>query len=63
MEGIVNFYENFLRNIERRFVIAQHAENIAGDRPLIAAHKLFKPVFPAADGVEDKFTVRKLSEI
>src|SRR3954452_13187390 len=56
-ERIVNFYENFLRDVERGFVIAKHAKNVARDRALVARYQFLEPLTAAADGMRDQLAI------
>jgi hypothetical protein len=54
---IVDFDEDFLRDVERRFIVAQHSENVSGDRPLISADQGLETVFRACYGRGDQVEV------
>src|SRR6185369_15414655 len=56
-EGIVNFDEDFLRDIQRGIIIVQHPIYIIRDRTLITAHKLLETILAAADGLSDEFDI------
>src|SRR5688572_9118179 len=58
---VVDFYEDFLRNVERGFVVAQHSEDVARDRTLIAADETFKAILASAHGRRDQLEIRELA--
>ena len=47
-QRVVNLDKDFLGQVERRVVIANHAIDVSGDGSLIAAYQLFKTGFAAS---------------
>jgi len=56
-ERAIDLYENFLGEIEGRFVVADHAVDVGRYGTLVTAHELFKTSFDAADGSSHELTV------
>src|SRR6185369_4268794 len=56
-ERAVNLDEDFLGQVEGRFVIADHAVNVGGNRTLVATHEFLEASFNATDGSGDEIAV------
>src|SRR3712207_1803614 len=56
-ERAVDLDEDFLRQIERRVVVADHAVDVGRDGALVAAHKLREALLAARDGARHQLGV------
>src|ERR1044071_243954 len=56
---VVDLDEDLLRQIQRGFVIADHAIDVGRNRALVAAHQFLKSVFAPGDGPRHQISISK----
>ena len=54
---IVNFNKNFLRDVQRGFIVTQHAKDITGDRPLIPPNEFLETIDTTPNGDRDQLAI------
>src|SRR6185503_9474286 len=62
-EGVVDLDEDFLGQVEGRFVVADHAVNVGRDRALVTADEFFEAAVEALDGDGHEFAVADRAQI
>src|ERR1051325_12038472 len=53
----VDLDKNFLGQIERRFIVADHAVNVTGNRRLVTPHQFLKTTFDALRGTGHQIAI------
>src|SRR6266436_966801 len=56
-QRVIYLNKNFLCQVERRVIIADHAIDVGCDGPLVSAHQLLERRFPSGQGTLNQFAI------